>query len=58
MSNVYQEVSEPQDDDYLCDTPHGTIRKETEEKMYSLRERASRVSQEVSEPQDDDYLCE
>ncbi|OWK08918.1 hypothetical protein Celaphus_00015300, partial [Cervus elaphus hippelaphus] len=34
-------------------------RKETEVKMYSLRERASHVYQEVSELQDDDYLyCE
>ena len=58
MSYVYQEVSEPQDDNYLCDPPHGPIQKETEVKMYSLRERASHVYQEVSEPQDDDYLCE
>ena len=57
-SHVYQEVSEPQDDDYLCGPPHGPIRKETEVKMYSLRERESHVSQEVSEPQDDDHLCE
>ncbi|XP_057567684.1 histone-lysine N-methyltransferase PRDM7 [Hippopotamus amphibius kiboko] len=33
--------------------------KETEVKMYSLRERKGHVYQEVSEPQDDDYLyCE
>ncbi|XP_066132954.1 histone-lysine N-methyltransferase PRDM9-like [Saccopteryx bilineata] len=36
-----------------------TRRKETEEKMYSLRERKGHVHQEVSKPQDDDYLyCE
>ncbi|XP_066216426.1 histone-lysine N-methyltransferase PRDM9-like [Saccopteryx leptura] len=36
-----------------------TRRKETEVKMYSLRERKGHVHQEVSEPQDDDYLyCE
>ncbi|XP_066228617.1 histone-lysine N-methyltransferase PRDM9-like [Saccopteryx leptura] len=34
-------------------------RKETEVKMYSLRERKGQVYQEVSEPQDNDYLyCE
>ncbi|XP_066132955.1 histone-lysine N-methyltransferase PRDM9-like [Saccopteryx bilineata] len=34
-------------------------KKETEVKMYSLRERKGHVHQEVSKPQDDDYLyCE
>uniref|UniRef100_A0A5F4VQS5 PR/SET domain 9 n=1 Tax=Callithrix jacchus TaxID=9483 RepID=A0A5F4VQS5_CALJA len=34
-------------------------RKDTEEKMYSLRERKGLAYKEVSEPQDDDYLyCE
>ncbi|CAK6437568.1 unnamed protein product [Pipistrellus nathusii] len=36
-----------------------TRRKESEVKMYSLRERKGRVYQEINEPQDDDYLyCE
>ncbi|XP_066216080.1 histone-lysine N-methyltransferase PRDM9-like isoform X3 [Saccopteryx leptura] len=36
-----------------------TSRKETEVKIYNLRERKGQVYQEVSEPQDDDYLyCE
>ena len=32
-------------------------KKETEGKMYSLRERKGHAYKEVSEPQDDDYLC-
>ncbi|XP_066214178.1 histone-lysine N-methyltransferase PRDM9-like [Saccopteryx leptura] len=34
------------------------MRKETEVKMYSLRERKGHVHQEDSKPQDDDYLSE
>ncbi|XP_066106776.1 histone-lysine N-methyltransferase PRDM7-like [Saccopteryx bilineata] len=60
LRKASQSILEKQDPlDNTLDENWTLRRKETEVKMYSLRERKGHVYQEASEPQDDDYLyCE